>query len=1011
MRGLRFFLQQRERLIRWSVRLLVVSAALLVAHHNSTVSLADNHDNPAPGGSCTIMVGGDWSRTIHWVSGATWKPDWSGPWKDGTTVSVKETNEPDPGCLASDGVRWWGTWRRDRGAVGRGEQPSFPVPYSKRQIIARNDGARDIWWQGWPGIGGQEVAGTWYDSYRPVSDVYESVFQNDDSAVWMNPGAFSVEARCESPTGPPITVSFSARNANNTWSQAASGSSWAVTNAAGPGPWTVTASYGRTSDSVTSVSVTLSNGQSHIFVVTGCGVASGRLVVEARCPNGALVNVGAFDAWSYDFNWNPSSPTGWYASSGYGHTAVFDVPAGVSPPLYGRVWYVDASRTSRSVEGTPVNGTGQTISITINEASLCDPTPVVTPIAGGPSPTPTVPGCPVQASPELFYRPELSVWQPSARGQVLPQSGIGPELAPNEVFSFSHYSPTEGSRIVLPKGQFIRGGGAYYMSVWISPVGQDNNLVAQLEWQALQEGTTSKLYAFVSLEAWFTATTPRGHDPFFITTSTAVQQHSAKSQLTGLPDGRYKLRARVKNGDSPCAEWNEVSYFFHIGPDGPINVHAQWVSLSGQTIGALTNHPVTFTAVNRTDDAVTKRTTMTTDGGGNVGVYWTDVVASASNDDLTITMPIPAAPPGSNGVFLYDIQHSCTLASDGAADTATATLRHVARPPCDVTFRFVPLPIITATATLREADQTESPLASASITLTDQGGEVIQRASTNEAGVVAFRLTEEQARPRVGQHVWTLVAPSEVSSTTLVLRRLGNSAHLSGTNGIAISPIVSSSGNTFIYGGRPTPPAPPTATGDLYLNIHSTYDPQRGVYRSTTQEISWPQGEVLDFTPFVQLAPLPVVPPGWQYRQTVVAWSLVSTTVNGKERAAAAQDDRQRSGCRQRAEPPDNPAADLSGLLGCRYRYLDAPTSADMASQAHSYWAAFLPPQMRDDVYVYRLAPIQPVYLRVQVAVLVEVLQSDGTPALEPVTGRPLRQTQILEQIFKVNLVVPRSAR
>ncbi|GIV96998.1 MAG: hypothetical protein KatS3mg057_1655 [Herpetosiphonaceae bacterium] len=209
----------------------------------------------------------------------------------------------------------------------------------------------------------------------------------------------------------------------------------------------------------------------------------------------------------------------------------------------------------------------------------------------------------------------------------------------------------------------------------------------------------------------------------------------------------------------------------------------------------------------------------------------------------------------------------------------------------------------------------------------------------------------------------------------------------------------------------PPPPAPPTATGDLYLHIHSTYDPQRGVYRSTTQEISWPQGEVLDFTPFVQLAPLPVAPPGWQYRQTVVAWSLVSTTVNGKERAAAAKDDLQRSGCRQRAEPPDNPAADLSGLLGCHYHYLDAPTSAEMARQAHSYWAAFLPPQMRDDVYVYRLAPIQPVYLRVQVAVLVEVLRSDGTPALEPVTGRPLRQTQILEQTFKVNLVVPRSAR
>ncbi len=157
------------------------------------------------------------------------------------------------------------------------------------------------------------------------------------------------------------------------------------------------------------------------------------------------------------------------------------------------------------------------------------------------------------------------------------------------------------------------------------------------------------------------------------------------------------------------------------------------------------------------------------------------------------------------------------------------------------------------------------------------------------------------------------------------------------------------------------------------VSIHSTLDPKNtdsnprnGVYKSNGNQISWPAGEVLNFTPRVQMSLSPSAPsyPGYRYRAHVRDWSYVSSI---GQRAATAADAMGRSGCR-------GTATQTSGTTGtvCTYTYIggtslsDAtePTETQMASQAHAYWAVGKPLSMRPDVYVYSLGQLQQVDLR-----------------------------------------------
>jgi hypothetical protein len=170
--------------------------------------------------------------------------------------------------------------------------------------------------------------------------------------------------------------------------------------------------------------------------------------------------------------------------------------------------------------------------------------------------------------------------------------------------------------------------------------------------------------------------------------------------------------------------------------------------------------------------------------------------------------------------------------------------------------------------------------------------------------------------------------------------------------------------------------------------------------------VYWPSGEVLNFTPRVQMSLSPSAPsyPGYRYRARVRDWSYVSSI---GQSAATAADAMGRAGCR-------GSATQTSGTAGkvCTYAYIggtslsDAtePTEAQMANQAHVYWAVGKPQSMRPDVYVYNLGQLQQVDLRVEVRIVVEVINV----ATGQVVGS---RTDTATGSFGVALVVPRSVK
>lgn len=211
----------------------------------------------------------------------------------------------------------------------------------------------------------------------------------------------------------------------------------------------------------------------------------------------------------------------------------------------------------------------------------------------------------------------------------------------------------------------------------------------------------------------------------------------------------------------------------------------------------------------------------------------------------------------------------------------------------------------------------------------------------------------------------------------------------------------------------PLPPPPPAPGASFTVSIHSTLDPKNAdsdtrnaVYTSSGDTIAWPAGEVLDFTPRVQIALSPAAPsyPGYSFRAHVDGWNYVSSL---GQRAATAADGMGRAGCR-------GSGALTSGANGaaCGYHYIGGtslsdsttPTEADMASQAHVYWAASAPRSMRPDVYVYTLGQLQQADLKVEVRIVVEVVNV-ATGAV--VASR----TDTATGTFGVSLVVPRSTK
>lgn len=191
-----------------------------------------------------------------------------------------------------------------------------------------------------------------------------------------------------------------------------------------------------------------------------------------------------------------------------------------------------------------------------------------------------------------------------------------------------------------------------------------------------------------------------------------------------------------------------------------------------------------------------------------------------------------------------------------------------------------------------------------------------------------------------------------------------------------------------------TPP-PPQVRAQLWML--SEFDPSQQVYRSATNAVTWPGGEVLHFAPAITLD-IPTSPdPAYQFRARVTAWSFVSSHgVSTRDRDSMGQ-----IGCRLRTQPAPKDAA---GLAGCAYRYLETPTVEDMHMQAHAFWSVGTPLEMCMDIYVYDLGQLRATNLVLQARVLTEVV--------EITTGQVVSdRVEILTLPFAVTLVVPRSAQ
>ncbi len=220
---------------------------------------------------------------------------------------------------------------------------------------------------------------------------------------------------------------------------------------------------------------------------------------------------------------------------------------------------------------------------------------------------------------------------------------------------------------------------------------------------------------------------------------------------------------------------------------------------------------------------------------------------------------------------------------------------------------------------------------------------------------------------------------------------------------------VSTSGNRFDLTN--TIPAPQGPSLDWKLFLHSRYD-GNNAYVSDNDQITWPEGETLDWMPRIASTPAPnQVMGGETYRfdSKVIAWSFVSS----EGTSATGADALGRSGCRARHKPHWYGGNDTM-LDGCAYFYdiSYATTTAmvdELAQQAHAFWGMQTPQDIEPWTYVYQLSKLKRVELRVQALVKVQTvkLANPATGSAEQPVGNPVFLKIEKTTPFYVNLVAP----
>ncbi len=470
---------------------------------------------------------------------------------------------------------------------------------------------------------------------------------------------------------------------------------------------------------------------------------------------------------------------------------------------------------------------------------------------------------------------------------------------------------------------------------------------------------------------------------------------------------------------------------FVYGAD--IEVHVVEHGTDGAFIRDLSSYRVAF--VDRDDGRTTNRQT---DGGGRVALRWLDMVDPGHDLEIRPARPDVADPAAR---FLWKIEESAGCGSGTTQDLDAVWYRPTTGDGCDVTFFFVPKPRIDVQTVGRYADGTPigtcpsghsapagtCPIPFLDVSWTRDGTptSVIQAGRTERDGTYTFDLTtDDEVRAFRSQMPLgtaglyaqeSVTVPWDTSTPVGILVEARPGSHATAQSGpihLRLSPVQDSPGNVFVY--EVSPPAPPDATQDVRLWMHSRFDTATGpqVYLSTSQEVSWPAGEILDYTPrvTVTLHGSSPFPDHFAFSSRTTSWSYANAVVNGRDRLATAADDLNRADCRERDAPHD--PVDAQGLDGCAYSYLDMaqPLPDDLIYQGHIFFAANQLIALEPDVYAYQLAALEPPFLHLQVKSYITVAyvhtRPDGIQEVESDT-RP----QVDTGIFRIGLVVPRTVR
>lgn len=348
---------------------------------------------------------------------------------------------------------------------------------------------------------------------------------------------------------------------------------------------------------------------------------------------------------------------------------------------------------------------------------------------------------------------------------------------------------------------------------------------------------------------------------------------------------------------------------------------------------------------------------------------------TASSALLVSTLARPAverAPAA--GTLEVSAPTTSMLATANARLTAT-----VAEFPDIICRHCTEVPLPTATETLVAATPTNTAIVAPTARPTRAPTRIPTTSATIPAiGTARPTATPTRPRPTATPTGITPTAQIQPSSTARPPSR---------TPTLASDPTVT----------RVPPPIPPMPQVRAQLWMLSEFDSAQQVYRSATNEVTWPGGEVLHFAPAITLEAPASPAPMYAIRARVTAWSFVSS--HGV--SATAPDSMDQIGCRLRTQPAPSDAA---GLDGCTYRYLETPTATDMHMQAHAFWSVGNPLEMCMDIYVYDLGQLRTTDLVIQARVLTELVDA--------ITGQVVSErAEIVTLPFAVTLAVPRSAR